>query len=138
MKIGELAKLTGTTVKTLRFYEETSLLPAPMRTLGGYREYDASAVPRIKFVKAGQAVGLTLAEIRNLIDIRADGESPCRAATDLLDQHLTAITQRIRELQSLKKDLAELRVRASSLDPDDCPPDNVCHVINPHHSHSHQ
>ena len=133
MRISELGTRTGTTAKTLRFYEESSLLPEPMRTHSGYRDYDESAIARIQFVKAGQAIGLTLAEIRNLIGIREDGSSPCSAATGLLDQHLTTITNRIRELQTLKRDLVQLKVRASGLDPADCPPESVCHVINPGH-----
>ena len=133
MRISELATRTGTTAKTLRFYEESSLLPEPSRTFNGYRDYDEGAITRIQFVKAGQAIGLTLAEIRNLMSIRDDGSSPCGAATDLLDQHLAAITNRIRELQDLKRDLANLKVRASGLDPADCPPESVCHVINPRH-----
>ena len=87
MRISELAARTGTTAKTLRFYEESSLLAEPARTQNGYRDYDESAIVRIQFVQAGQSIGLTLAEIRNLIDIREDGASPCSAATDLLDQH---------------------------------------------------
>ena len=133
MRISELATRTGTTAKTLRFYEESSLLTEPARTHNGYRDYDESAIARIQFVRAGQAIGLTLAEIRNLIDIRDDGTSPCSAATDLLDQHLTAITKRIRELQDLKRELNQLKIRASNLDPASCPPESICHVINPRH-----
>jgi DNA-binding transcriptional MerR regulator len=133
VRISELATRTGTTAKTLRFYEESSLLAEPARTQNGYRDYEENAIARIQFVRAGQAIGLTLAEIRNLIEIRDDGSSPCSAATDLLDQHLTAITRRISELQDLKRDLVQLKIRASNLNPADCPPDSVCHVMNPRH-----
>ena len=133
MRISELAERTGTTAKTLRFYEESSLLAAPARTQNGYRDYDESAIARIQFVQAGQSIGLTLAEIRNLIDIRDGGASPCRAATNLLNEHLTAITKRISELKILKRDLTQLKIRASSLDPASCPPESICHVINPRH-----
>ncbi len=133
MKISELAARAGTTPKTLRFYEESLLLPEPTRTLNGYRDYDESAIARIQFVKAGQAIGLTLAEIRNLMSIRNDGAPPCSAATHLLDQHLKTITERIRELTVLKRDLAQLKIRASNLDPSECLPESVCRVINPWH-----
>ena len=133
MRISELATRTGTTAKTLRFYEESALLSEPVRTQNGYRDYDEGAISRIQFVRSGQAIGLTLAEIRNLIDIRQDGASPCSAATDLLDQNLTAITKRIGELKILKRDLIQLKIRASNLDPASCPPESICHVINPRH-----
>jgi DNA-binding transcriptional MerR regulator len=133
MKISDLALQTGTTPKTLRFYEEIGLLPTPARTSGGYRDYDERAISVIKFVKAGKAIGLTLTEVRNLVRVRDEGTSPCSAAIDLLDQHLADIERRISELRSLKKDIAELRVRAESLDPTECPQESICHVINPAH-----
>jgi len=133
MRISELAERTGTTAKTLRFYEESSLLAEPARTQNGYRNYDEAAIVRIQFVQAGQSIGLTLAEIRNLIGIRDGGASPCRAAMELLNEHLTAITRRISELKILKRDLIQLKIRASSLDPASCPPESICHVINPRH-----
>jgi MerR family copper efflux transcriptional regulator len=133
MMISDLAAKTGTTPKTLRFYEEVSLLLPPERTLGGYRDYDESAISRIQFIKAGQAIGLTLAEIRNLLMIRDEGSSPCGAAIELLDQHIEEITRRIHELKSLKRDLSELRIRAKGLDPAKCPSGSICHVINPAH-----
>ena len=131
MKIGELANRTGTTTKTLRFYEDAGVLLAPERAANGYRTYQDSAVTRVQFVKAGQAVGLTLAEIRDLLAIRDDGRAPCSAATELLDAQLADITERIRELQTMKRDLTQLRDRARDLDPADCTPESVCHVINP-------
>ena len=131
MRISELAGQTGTTTKTLRFYEDAGLLPAPTRTANGYRTYDDSAVVRVQFIKAGQGVGLTLAEIRTLLTIRDDGRAPCSAAIELLDTQLDDITSRIRELQAMKRDLSQLRDRALELDPADCTPESVCHVINP-------
>ena len=131
MRISELAGQTGTTTKTLRFYEDAGVMPEPTRTPNGYRTYDDSAVTRIRFIKAGQGVGLTLAELRNLLTIRDDGRAPCRAAIELLDTQLDGITNRIGELQAMKRDLSRLRHRARDLDPADCTPESVCHVINP-------
>jgi DNA-binding transcriptional MerR regulator len=133
MKISELAYQAGTTPKTLRFYEQIGVLATPVRTSSGYREYDESAITRIQFIKASQSIGLSLAEVRNLLRIRDEGVSPCTAAIELLDQHLREIKRRIRELTGLKKNITELRLKASSLDASDCPPESVCHVINPRH-----
>jgi MerR family Zn(II)-responsive transcriptional regulator of zntA len=133
MKIGELAYKTGTTPKTLRFYEQIGVLQIPVRTSGGYREYNGDAFIRIQFIKAGQAIGLSLAEVRNLLRIRDEGVSPCTAALVLLDEHLVEIRQRISELTGLKKTITELRAKAASLDASDCPPESVCRIINPPH-----
>ena len=76
-----------------RFYEQAGLLRAPDRSVSGYRDYDDRAVARIGFIKAGQAIGLTLAEIRTLIRVRDDGRAPCAAATALLDDRISEVAQ---------------------------------------------
>ena len=131
MRIGELATITGTTTKTLRFYEDAGLIAPPQRTDSGYRDYDENAVHGIGFIKAGQAVGLTLAQIRQLLALRHDGRPPCAAATQLLDARLADATRKIEQLQSLRHDLLRLRSLADTLDPTTCDPDSICHIINP-------
>ena len=133
MKISELAHQSGITTKALRFYEQIGVLATPVRTSGGYRDYDESAIRRIAFIKASQSIGLSLAEVRNLLRIREEGVSPCPAVIDLLDKHLIEIGRRIRELTRLEGNLAELRANASELDASDCSPESVCHIINPRH-----
>jgi len=73
MLIGELAAKTGMTAKALRFYEQAGVLPEPARTPAGYRDYDPAALDRLAFVRAAQAAGLTLAEVRR--------SSPCGTPT---------------------------------------------------------
>ncbi len=87
VKIGELAQPTGTTTKTLRFYEQAGLLPEPDRTPAGCRDYDESVVDRLGFVKAAQTAGLRLAEIRDVIAAREHGGPPCSHVAALLDAH---------------------------------------------------
>ncbi|WP_313551213.1 heavy metal-responsive transcriptional regulator, partial [Corynebacterium sp.] len=95
MRIGELAERAGTTAKTLRFYEEQGLLPPTERTPSGYRDYAPETVARIDFVHRGQAAGLTLAQIRQILDIRDGGHAPCEHVRDLLDVRLAEIEQQI-------------------------------------------
>jgi len=70
-----VAEATGTTAKTLRFYERQGLLPVAERTPAGYRDYTPATIGRLDFIRRGQAAGLTLAQIRQILDIR-DGEDP--------------------------------------------------------------
>ena len=77
MRIGELAAAAGTTTKTLRFYEESGLLPQTERAANGYRSYGPEALSRLDFIRRGRVAGLTLAQIREVIDIRDAGEAPC-------------------------------------------------------------
>jgi MerR family copper efflux transcriptional regulator len=78
---------------------------------------------------AAQAVGLTLGEIRQIIAFRDDGQAPCAHVTDLLQRHAAELDARIRELQQLRGELGQLAERAAALDPEDCPPERVCHII---------
>ncbi len=131
MRIGTLASTTGTTTKTLRFYEEAGLLAPPARSENGYRDYPHGAAHTVRFIRSGQAVGLTLAQIKELLALRRDGRPPCSAATQLLDTRVADISRKIDELEALRHDLQELRSRAAGLDPADCDPDSICHIINP-------
>lgn len=92
MRIGELAVASGTTTKTLRFYEEAGLLPAPERTANGYRDYTPAALARLDFVRRGRTAGLTLAQIREILDIRDAGVAPCQHVHALLEAHLATWT----------------------------------------------
>ncbi|MCC6855294.1 MAG: heavy metal-responsive transcriptional regulator [Microbacteriaceae bacterium] len=129
MRIGELAERAGTTAKTLRFYEEQGLLPPADRTTSGYRDYKSDAVARVDFVHRGQAAGLTLAQIRQILDIRDSGSAPCEHVRDLLDTRLAAIEQQIAQLTALHDSIAVLRDAAADLAPDSCDPDLVCRYL---------
>ena len=129
MRIGELAEAAGTTAKTLRFYEEQGLLPPAERTAAGYRDYAPEAVARIDFVHRGQAAGLTLAQIKQILDIRDHGQAPCEHVRDLLDTRLADIEQQIAQLSALRDTIAALRDDATDPEPDTCSPDQVCRYL---------
>lgn len=129
MLIGELAQLACLSTKALRFYEQAGVLPTPARTASRYRDYDETALARLRFVRGAQAAGLTLAEIRTVIEVREDEGPPCEHVTDLLDRHAAALDERIAELRSTLAEVRRLRDRATTLDPEGCREDGVCHVI---------
>jgi MerR family mercuric resistance operon transcriptional regulator len=68
LKIGDVAKLSGIGIETLRFYEKSGLLDKPARTFSGYRMYSQEVVERLAFIKQAQALGFSLDEIRRIID----------------------------------------------------------------------
>jgi len=131
MLIGELARRSGVPSKTLRYYEDIGLLDPPDRSASGYRRYRPDVLERLTFIKSSQALGLTLGEIRSIIALRDDGHPPCGHVLDLLVQRSDEIDQKIRELRALKVDLTQIVERASRLDPADCDPNRVCHLIGP-------
>lgn len=129
MRIGELARRSGVSATALRYYEQLGLLPEPDRTESGYRAYGDDAIDRLGFIRAGQAVGLTLAEVGQVLGVRDAGEAPCRVATDLIDRRHAEVRAKIAELRLLERELAELTARATDLHPRDCDPSGICHVI---------
>ena len=129
MRIGELAETAGTTTKTLRFYEDQGLLLPTERTAAGYRNYTPEAVARIDFIHRGQAAGLTLAQIRQILDIRDHGQAPCGHVRDLLDARMTDIEQQLAQLTALRDTIAELRDQAAQPEPESCSADQVCRYL---------
>jgi len=69
LTIGQMAGEMGVATTALRFYERAGLIQPTERSRAGYRLYDASAVERLRFIRAGQAVGFTLEDIRSLLDL---------------------------------------------------------------------
>ncbi|WP_421657903.1 heavy metal-responsive transcriptional regulator [Leptothermofonsia sp. ETS-13] len=109
LKIGEVASLSGLPVKTVRYYEEIGLL-APMveRSQAGYRLFDGQIINRLAFIKRAQSLGLTLDEIRNILNVHDQGQLPCGEVKQHLQDKLTAITQQIEALETLRSELQGL------------------------------
>ena len=129
MRIGELAEATGTTAKTLRFYEEAGILPPAHRAGNGYRDYGPDAVTRLDFIRRGRAAGLTLSQIREVIDIRDTGQTPCGHVQELLTIRLTDIDRQIADLRELRATVARLRHEAGQADPAACDAEDVCRYL---------
>jgi DNA-binding transcriptional MerR regulator len=102
LKIGEVARRAGVTKKAIRFYETAGVLPPPARGANGYRLYAPDAVEMLKFVTQAAGLGLTLAEIREIVAIRQGGRPPCVHVRRLLED-------KARELDRKLQDLLEMR-----------------------------
>lgn len=129
MRTGELAERAGISTEAVRFYERVGVLSPPVRTTSGYRDYDEAALDRLSFVRAAQAVGLTLGQIREVIAFRDQGEPPCALVLDLIRRRSAELADRIAEMRRIKAELDHLAERARSLRPEDCPEATVCHLI---------
>jgi len=105
--IGELAELAGTSAQTIRYYEREGLLGKPARTQSGYRLYSSETASRVRFIKKAQALGLSLAEIREILQLARAGRSPCKHVRERLQAHLEALDRRIREMQLVRNELAQ-------------------------------
>jgi MerR family copper efflux transcriptional regulator len=101
-----------------------------VRTTSGYRDYPPQAVARLRFIRAAQSAGLTLAEIRDVLEVRDSGQPPCRSVTTLLKAHLDQVEQRISELEHARAMLRGLHARAAATDPAKCHADRVCSILD--------
>jgi DNA-binding transcriptional MerR regulator len=115
MLAGDVAKSLGVGVQTLHYYEREGLIPPPPRSASGYRTYTPELVDRIGFVRKAQALGLPLAEIRDVLRLADGGGCPCGHVQRALADKLREVDARLRELQSFRDELARLVRRAPQL-----------------------
>jgi Cd(II)/Pb(II)-responsive transcriptional regulator len=109
LKIGELAKRTGSLVETIRYYEREGLLPEPARSEGNYRVYADTDLERLQFIRHCRSLDMTLEEIRNLLRFRDAPDRNCGEVNALLDEHIQHVGKRIKELKLLQQNLRALR-----------------------------
>ncbi|MBI2855966.1 MAG: heavy metal-responsive transcriptional regulator [Chloroflexi bacterium] len=112
LKIGDLARATGLTVKTIRYYELLHLLEEPQRTESGYRLYDQADVESLEFIKQAKQLGLSLSEIRDILVLHEQRQAPCVHVLALLDQKLEQIDSIMRELDQFQRELKRLRAES--------------------------
>jgi MerR family Zn(II)-responsive transcriptional regulator of zntA len=129
MRIGELAAATGMTTKTLRFYERSGLLPRAERSANGYRDYRPEVISLLDFIRRGRVAGLTLAQIREVIDIRETGDAPCDHVFQLMTARVVDIDRQLAELAVLRAALIQRRDQARDADPSTCPAEAVCRYV---------
>ena len=129
MQIGELAKLANTSAKTIRFYEDSGLLPPPARTASGYRVYGPEFVDRLRFIHRGQAAGLTLQKVRQILAIHDHGEAPCGHVRQVLNTRLDQVRAQIAELIALEGHLQTLLEYASHAAPTEHDHSTVCWIL---------
>ncbi|MET8681951.1 heavy metal-responsive transcriptional regulator [Streptomyces sp. NPDC004647] len=128
LTVGRVAEQTGLSPKAVRLYETTGLIDPPERTPAGYRTYTNDALPVLRFIRQAQALGLSLKEIKRILDLQRQGQQPCELVTGLLDEHLAEIDQRIADLTALRATLHSARDRADQA-AGRGEPGVICHII---------
>ncbi|MBD2093390.1 heavy metal-responsive transcriptional regulator [Microcoleus sp. FACHB-1515] len=106
--IGSVAKESGLPIKTVRYYEELGLLNILGRTEGGFRIFDSDVLVRLSFIKRAQRLGLSLLEIKELLEVHDRGSSPCEDVKVKLTERLSEVDHQIQQLLLLKGELEGL------------------------------
>ena len=111
MRIGQLARHSGCSVETIRYYEAEGLLAAVRRSASGYRDYQSQDSERLIFIRHCRTLGMTLAEIRQLLAARDQPQSSCARVNQLLDDQLAKVEEQLLALTALRGQLQSLRSR---------------------------
>lgn len=115
--IGKLAKITQSSVETIRYYQRIGLLRIP-ESQGNYRFYSQQDVETLSFIQKGKDAGLQLSEIHELLKLQIDDRDQVRK---VIEQRLEKIDQRIKELKALKKRLSSWVDECKSTEENGCP-----------------
>lgn len=108
LTIGRIAKQADVHIETIRYYERRGLLPDPLRTEAGYRQYDAERVTRLRFIKETQKLGFSLGEIQGLLALRVDKETSCADVRGRAERKAADIEAKISALQAMHDALQEM------------------------------
>ncbi|MEE9208105.1 MAG: MerR family DNA-binding protein [Gemmatimonadota bacterium] len=122
LTIGRLAERVGISVETIRYYERRRLLKQPTRPASGYRRYGEDAVRRLAFIRRAKALGFTLSEVQDLLELNTGSGSPCSEVEETTGRTVARIEEQIGQLTRIKKALGLLVAKCrSGEDPGECP-----------------
>jgi MerR family mercuric resistance operon transcriptional regulator len=119
--IGELSRLTGVNIETIRYYERIDLLPPPPRTEGGRRIYGPEERRLLTFIRRARELGFTLTEIRTLLSLGAPGNASCGEVKEVATVHLESVRAKLADLQRLESMLADAVSRCTGDTAPACP-----------------
>ena len=126
LTIGQLAASAGVATSTVRYYERSGLLKPDERSAGGnYRQYGARSVEKLKFIRSAQAVGLSLKEVRELLNLTGDRNGlPCDEVMAALRRRLAEVREKLADLRRVENTLsAALKTCCQGNDP------SLCHQV---------
>lgn len=122
LTIGQIAKLAGVNIQTLRYYERRRLLVPVTRKSSGYRLYDEAAVRRLTFIRNAQELGFTLKEVSDLLALRVNNTARCEEVKRRAQSKLAEVQKRLKRLKRLNQVLEELVQACEARRPTaDCP-----------------
>lgn len=121
LTIGELSKLTGVNIETIRYYEKIKVLPAPPRTEGGHRVYGQMEKRILAFVRRSRELGFSLDEVRALLRLGGPERASCREVRKIATHHLDDIRTKIRDLRKMERLLSKTVAQCTGTTAPKCP-----------------
>lgn len=122
MRIGVLARESGASIDTIRYYEREGLLQPPRRRASGYRDYDAIALKRLRFIRQAKHLGFSLEDIHELLTLSVDRNCGVHGVKQRAQERLTAVNERMAQLRQVQRGLKQLIASCPGQGPlDECP-----------------
>jgi MerR family mercuric resistance operon transcriptional regulator len=118
--IGELSRLTGVHIETIRYYERIKMLPKPPRTAGGRRTYSSIHLRQLAFIKRSRELGFSPDDVRKLLRLGGPEKAPCRQVRDVALSHLNDIRAKINDLRKLERLLAKTVAKCTGTTAPEC------------------
>lgn len=114
LSIGLVARQTGCTVPTIRYYEDIGLLPPADRTQAGQRHYDQRTIRRLTFIRRCRDFGFSIEQVRELVGLVDQPDRPCADVRDIAAHHLQQVRRKLDELKALEGSLSAVVVGCDS------------------------
>lgn len=127
LNIGQVAELAGVTAPTVRYYEQIGLLRKAMRSASGYRRYSEATVRELDFIRKARALGFSLDEIGEIVQLTRAGRKPCARVIDLARKHLSEVDEQMRKLAAFREQLHAELARWERTAPEAC--EGMCGMI---------
>ncbi|WP_163271162.1 Cu(I)-responsive transcriptional regulator [Chelativorans alearense] len=121
MNIGQAAQDSGISAKTIRYYENTGLIPAAIRTGSGYRSFSAKDVHTLRFIHRARRLGFSVHDIRQLLTLLQDKNRASADVKALALAHMTVLDRKLAELQTMQRTLQHLIAHCEGDERPDCP-----------------
>lgn len=119
--IGELARRSDVKVETVRYYEQSGLMPDPPRTDAGHRLYTEAHFKRLVFIRRARQLGFSLEEIRGLLALVDGGKYSCGEVQALTLEHAASVRRRIKDLRRLERTLMQIASECEGGAVPECP-----------------
>ena len=121
MKIGEAARASGVSAKTIRYYESIGLIPRTSRSESGYRSFVQMDIDTLRFVQRARSLGFSVKDVARLLDLWRDRSRVSSAVKTLATEQLGEIDRKIDELRSMRDTLEHLAEQCHGDQRPDCP-----------------
>jgi MerR family mercuric resistance operon transcriptional regulator len=121
LPIGQLSRLSGVNIETIRYYERIKMLPAPPRTASGRRVYDSTHLRTLAFIRRARELGFSLDQIRALIRLGGPEKATCHEVRRIATHHLEDIRAKLEDLTKLERLLTKTVAQCSGKVAPDCP-----------------